>query len=162
MLRVQRRLFLIRIFREVFYTCARPMQKVYWYLFRPYRPGAKTFIFFEGKLLLVRIGYAHKKWVLPGGGIERGEEPKDAALREAKEESGVVITSPVYIGERSYNNQYKKVTVFYYFALATGEDLIIDGQEIIDAGWFSIDSLPKEISPRVSEEIAMYTEWKSK
>lgn len=160
MLIINRRPFFIRVFRELFYACARPLQKGYWYLFHPYRPGAKTFIFHKEKLLLVRIGYAHKKWVLPGGGIERGEDSMLAAIREAHEEAGVVITNPTYIGERSYNNQYKRVTVFYYTATASNENLVIDGQEIADAKWFSIDSLPTNVPPRLPEEIAMYNKWK--
>lgn len=162
MLTIRRRPYFIRLIREVFYACARPMQKAYWWLFRPYRPGAKTFIFYQNKLLLVRIGYAHKKWVLPGGGIEQGEESGETAIRETREESGLIITNTVYIGERSYNNQYKKITVFYYLASVLNDDLVIDGQEIIDAAWFSIDSLPKEIPSRLLEEIVMYNEWKRK
>jgi ADP-ribose pyrophosphatase YjhB (NUDIX family) len=145
--------------REVFYACARPVEKGYWFLFRPYRPGAKSFIFHEGKVLLVRLGYGHKKWVLPGGGIERGETPEMAAVREAKEESGVVIANPVYIGQRDYNNQYKKVTVFYFTAEIANRDLVIDGQEIVDAGWFSLEALPREVAGRVPEEVVLYNNW---
>lgn len=160
MLTIRRRPRIIRLLREVFYTCARPLQKGYWFLLRPYRPGAKTFIFREGKILLVRIGYAHKKWVLPGGGIERGEESIQAAIREVQEETGLVLSNLLYVSERAYTNQYKKVTVFYYTATTTTEDLIIDGQEIVNAGWFSLDSLPIEVSPRLHDEIAMYNNWK--
>lgn len=160
MITINRRPYIVRVFRELFYPCARPLQKVYWFIFRPYRPGAKTFIFHNGRILLVRIGYAHKKWVLPGGGIERGEESIRAAVREAKEETGLDISNPTYIGERHYTNQYKKVTVFYYTSTVSNDDLVIDGQEIIDAGWFSLDSLPDNIPPRLPEEIVMYTNWK--
>ena len=110
--------------------------------------------------MLARLGYGHKSWVLPGGGMERGETHLETAIRETKEESGIDIINPVYLGERSYNNQYKKITVFYFTAQAATMDLIIDGQEIVDAGWFSLDSLPKEITPRLHEEIAMYNDWK--
>ncbi len=160
MLTVHRRPYLIRIAREVFYMCARPLQKSYWYIFHPYRPGAKTFIFCDGKLLLVRIGYAHKKWVLPGGGIEAGESSMQAAVREAKEETGLIISSLQSVGEKSYDNQYKKVTVFYYTATVLSDDLVIDGQEIVNAGWFPLDALPPEILPRLSDEITMYNNWK--
>jgi len=161
MLIVKRRPLLIRTLRKVFYFCAQPMQKTYWYIFRPYRPGAKTFIFYHDKLLLVRIGYAHKKWVLPGGGIERWEESAQAAVREAKEESGVVIDSPIYVNERSYNNQYKKVTVFYYTDTTPSDDIVIDGQEVIDAGWFDLTSLPDNHASRLDEEIVMYNKWRA-
>ncbi len=160
MLTIRRRHPIIRFGRQLFYQSARPIQKIYWYIFRPYRPGAKTFIFYQDKILLVRIGYAHKCWGLPGGGIERGEESDQAAVREAYEEAGVVITEPTFISERSYTNQYKKVTVFFYTATVMIDDLHIDGEEITDAGWFTLGALPSEIRPRLLEEITMYTNWK--
>lgn len=83
-----------------------------------------------------------------------------AAVREAKEESGIAITNPKFIGEKFYDNQYKKVTVFYFSAEVQNHDLIIDGQEIVDAGWFDMAALPNEISPRLLEEISLYNKWK--
>jgi 8-oxo-dGTP pyrophosphatase MutT (NUDIX family) len=118
-------------------------------------------IFCNGKVLLVRIGYLHKYWVFPGGGLHRGEDPREAAIREAKEESGIDVTDVVFIGERLYTNQYKKVTQYYFTAEAVTSDIVIDGQEIIDAGWFQLDSLPELISPRAQEELTMYTNWKA-
>lgn len=145
---------------QIFFDCVRPLQKWYWYLFRPYRPGAKTLIFHEGKILLVRLGYSHKKWVFPGGGLKRGEQPRDAAIREVKEETGIVLADVTYIGERFYTNQYKKVTQYYFTATTATSDIVIDGQEIIDAAWFPLNALPLEVSPRVVSEVALYTEWK--
>ena len=150
---------MVRWAREIFYACANPLQKLYWSLFRPYRPGAKTFIFNQDQLLLVRLGYGHKKWVLPGGGIDKGEKPEEAAKREVKEEAGLDVENLIYIGKRFNTNQYKKVDVFYYMAKTNNPDLIIDGQEVVDAGWFRLDELPKEITPRVGEEIIMYNNW---
>ena len=156
---IKRRPYLIGLAREIFYNLANPVQSFYWFLFRPYRPGAKTFLFANKKLLLVRIGYKHKRFVLPGGGIQK-EEPVDAAIRELYEEAGIKITNPDYIGKCNYTNQYKKVTVFYYTKEIYEEDIIIDGQEIIDAGWFDLNDLPKNVAPRLIEELEMYNNWK--
>lgn len=162
MLTINQRPYLIRQVRELFYTCARPLQILYWYIFRPYRPGAKTFIFYNDKILLARLGYAHRSWVLPGGGVESGETPIMAAIREVKEEVGIIIKDLLFITEQSNTRQYKKVTVFYYVAHVSSEDLIIDGQEIKDAAWFALDSLPSDAREYLKQEIKMYNEWKLK
>lgn len=159
MLTINRRSFIIRHLRELFFICAVPMLKIYWFLFRPYRPGAKTFIFYEDKLLLARLGYGHKSWVLPGGGMERGETHLETAIRETKEEVGITLREPVFIGEQSNTRQFKKITVFYYIAHVCSEDLIIDGQEIKDAAWFTLDSLPPDARDYLKQEIEMLKKW---
>lgn len=53
----------------------------------------------EGKILLVhrdnKIGIRWPdKWAVPGGGVEEGEEPKEACLRETLEEIGCELKDP--------------------------------------------------------------------
>jgi len=48
----------------------------------------------EGKLALVRQSYT-RGWVLPGGGVGRGEAPEVALLRELKEEIGLTRAGDV-------------------------------------------------------------------
>lgn len=49
----------------------------------------------EGRILLCRLAPGSTRerdgwWTLPGGGIEHGEHPRDAVLRELTEETGLV------------------------------------------------------------------------
>ena len=48
----------------------------------------------DGKLVLVRQSYT-RGWVLPGGGVSRGEAPEVALLRELKEEIGLTRAGDV-------------------------------------------------------------------
>ncbi len=60
------------------------------------RPGAYAVaIDADGRVLLVR---ALQGWFLPGGGVEAGEEFRDALVREVREETGYAATALDEIG----------------------------------------------------------------
>lgn len=50
-----------------------------------------------GRVLLARHVEGNR-WLLPGGGIEPGETPADAAVREAWEETGLVVRLTRLVG----------------------------------------------------------------
>lgn len=51
------------------------------------------------EILLVSSGKDERRWVIPGGGIEKGEDAPTAALREVLEEAGVKGQIVTKIGE---------------------------------------------------------------
>jgi 8-oxo-dGTP pyrophosphatase MutT (NUDIX family) len=64
--------------------------KAGWFIRRPRTFGAHAFALTpERKLILVKLRYA-SGWRLPGGGHGSGEDPREAALRELREEIGLV------------------------------------------------------------------------
>ena len=62
-------------------------------------------VIFRGKILLLYKNYKNKYdgWVLPKGTVEEGEEYKETALREVKEETGASATIMKYIGKSEYS-----------------------------------------------------------
>ena len=62
-------------------------------------------VIFRGKILLLYKNYRNKYegWVLPKGTVESGEEYKDTAIREVKEETGANATIIQYIGKSHYS-----------------------------------------------------------
>ncbi len=57
----------------------------------------------DGKFLMMhrnrkKNDVNHDKWVGIGGGFEEGESPEDCLLREAKEETGLILTEYRYCG----------------------------------------------------------------
>ena len=63
-------------------------------------------------LLLLRSAKSRwmpKKWGLPGGKVEAGEEPAETAIRETKEETSLNIQNLIYL--KDFSN--KAVDLFY-------------------------------------------------
>ncbi|MFA6427791.1 MAG: NUDIX hydrolase [Candidatus Magasanikbacteria bacterium] len=102
------------------------------------------------------ILYIHRAdrdlWETPGGGLEPGETPYDAAVREVKEETGYDIEidrlSGIYI--RPHNNGM----VFNFVGHVIGGKLKLQKEEVNDCKWFSYDELPRNTSPYKKERIA--------
>jgi len=61
---------------------------IYWYLRRPFTRGVSIAVWCDGEVLLVRNSY-RRGLSFPGGGVARGEKPRDAAARELHEEVGL-------------------------------------------------------------------------
>lgn len=62
-------------------------------LLAPVAYGACALIERDGKVLLVRHSYV-AGWLLPGGGVARGESAEQAVIREMKEEIGLERCAP--------------------------------------------------------------------
>ena len=71
-------------------TAFHKLLAVGWFFRRPKTYGAHAFALTrEGRLVLVKLWYA-PGWRLPGGGRDESEPPLDAALRELREEIGMI------------------------------------------------------------------------
>jgi NAD+ diphosphatase len=78
------------------------------------------------------------------GFVEPGETPEHAVAREVYEEAGIEVDSCSYAGSQPW--PFPSSLMLAYFARATGEQPRPDGDEIVDARWFSRDELGAAIS----------------
>ena len=70
------------------------------------RNSARSIIIRNGKVAMIHsLKYDYYKF--PGGGIENGEDPVDAMIRETREESGLVVR-PETIKEYGYVHRIQK------------------------------------------------------
>lgn len=85
------------------------------------------------RLVLVRraIEPGYGKWVFPGGYVDRGEPLVDAAIREAREESGLEVRLDGLVNIYSYPGRAPVVIV--YAATAIGGSLLIDDESLESA-----------------------------
>jgi ADP-ribose pyrophosphatase YjhB (NUDIX family) len=82
-------------------------------------------------------------WCMPGGMIEVGEVPADAAIREAKEETGLDVRllrlSGVYSRSNWQNSDYH---IFVFTAEITSGTLTPQPEEALELQFFALDALP--------------------
>ena len=90
----------------------------------------------QGRLLLVRRGHAPSLglWSVPGGRVEPGETPEEAAAREVFEETGLRVR----IGRLLGSVHIGDYLVHDFAAEVTGGDLAA-GDDASDARWCSWD-----------------------
>jgi 8-oxo-dGTP pyrophosphatase MutT (NUDIX family) len=88
-------------------------------------------------VLLVRAKRDPTLWIFPKGHIERGETAADAALRETREEAGIVgnLVKPIG-GPVNFHNGRYDVTVQYYLIRPVEEFDETDGRA---KKWFPFD-----------------------
>jgi 8-oxo-dGTP pyrophosphatase MutT (NUDIX family) len=136
-------------FKKLFYEIIHPIIKFYGFLFRPNTKGVKCAIDFKGKILFVRLNYAHRGWTLPGGGVKRNESFEEAIRRETMEEVGVNLEKVEKIGEYKAVVEYKNDNVVCFYSKVSKPDFKVDGFEIAEAKWCDPDLIPEPYSIRV-------------
>ncbi len=114
----------------------------------------------RGRVLLAR--HADRGvWVPPGGAVDPGESPADAAARETWEEVGLVVEPVrvfgVYGGagyEILYGNGDRAAYVMTAFECRiVGGALRPDGEEVLEAGWFGPEEVRGLPAPQWVREI---------
>ena len=74
------------------------------------------------------------------GFVEPGESLEDTIVREVREEVGVEVADICYFGSQPW--PYPNSLMIGFTAGYTGGEIMIDQQEIIEAGWFHKQNLP--------------------
>lgn len=98
-------------------------------------------------------------WTLPAGLLEKGETPIAAALREAAEETGIVIdekaVEPATPNAVVHTKGRWVDMVFIARVPASTTELFVDGAEVWEAAWHPVDALPK-LTPATARLLGHY------
>ncbi len=129
------------------YKIAQKIRSIYWRVFQPNTYGVKAAVFNRfGDVLLVKLSY-HDGWYLPGGGISRQEDAQAALMRELGEEVGIRNFTNIQEFGNYLNAKEGKKDHIVLFKMETDELPRPSMGEVVEAKFFSNDSLPADTSP---------------
>ncbi|MFN8412910.1 MAG: NUDIX domain-containing protein [Anaerolineales bacterium] len=123
-------------------------------------PTVGVFIFNKaGEMLLLKSHKWPEKYVVPGGHVELGERLEEAAVREAKEETGLDIYDLQFINFQQfiYDPAFwkKRHFIFFDYACKTDSLEVVLNDEAEEYVWVKIEAalqLPLDTYTRTSVE----------
>lgn len=100
-------------------------------------------------------GYRDGHYEPPAGKLDLGEFPVQAACRETKEESGIIVIEKdleLFHTYTNLSNNQPWLGLFFRTRTWLGTPEICEPYKCDDAGWFSVDD-PPLLAPQVSDAI---------
>lgn len=91
-----------------------------------------------GRVLMIRRREREGKllWAFPGGGIEAGESPEQAAVRETAEEVGLEVKAARTLGSRVHPQTGRHMT-YVACEVISGDAIVGDEEEIAAVAWIT-------------------------
>jgi 8-oxo-dGTP diphosphatase len=116
---------------------------------RQIRVGAGVIVVKEGKTLLAKRSskksLGQSQWGSAGGHVEPGETPAEAAIRETKEELGIVVGNLKFLTclDEQWKDGRQYVDIIFLADILSGNPKSMEPDKIEEAGWFDLDNLPE-------------------
>lgn len=105
--------------------------------------------------LVVKHWLGDDRWMLPGGGLHRNEDPLLAAQREVKEEIGLELPTATFQNAGQFkcrDGAFKFDYDLYVVQLPEKPKLQLQRIEILSSSWFNKDDMPP---PKACPELAV-------
>ncbi len=129
----------------------------------PTRPmlGVSCGVWYGDRILLVRRGRAPREgyWAFPGGLVEIGETCADAACREVREETGLVVRRPIFVEFKEIIERDPAEKIVRHFVLAVfggraASNALTPGDDADAAEWVRPEDLGRyKVLPGIAESV---------
>ena len=107
--------------------------------------GVNVAIIRAGRILLTKRE-DFEVWCLPGGEVDPGESLAQAALREAREETGLEVRLTRLVG--TYSEPHWRaggMHIVLFSAEPLGDTMQLQPSEVVEAGYFAADDPPEPL-----------------
>lgn len=121
------------------------------------QPISTAIITDGGRVLMIRRREREGKllWAFPGGGIEQGETPEQAAVRETAEEVGLEVKAVRTLGERMHPQTGRHMT-YIACEVVAGEAFVADEEELAEVSWIRLEDIPTYVPWGLFPQVQAY------
>jgi ADP-ribose pyrophosphatase YjhB (NUDIX family) len=109
-------------------------------------PTVDIIIEVEGGIVLIERKNPPHGWAIPGGFVDYGETVEAAAVREAKEETGLDVTLTHLLGVYSDPSRDPRLHTISTVFVGAADGQPVADDDAADAGVFTAETLPEEIA----------------
>jgi ADP-ribose pyrophosphatase YjhB (NUDIX family) len=108
-------------------------------------PTVDIIIHIQEKIVLIERKNEPTGWALPGGFVDYGESLEAAAIREAREETGLEIDTLMQFGAYSDPERDPRQHNISFVFIAEGSGTLQGGDDASHAALFHLDDLPSPL-----------------
>ncbi|MEH0442477.1 NUDIX hydrolase [Streptomyces sp. B21-102] len=122
------------------------------------QPGISAAIITSGDRVLMvrrRVKEGKLSWQFPAGGIEIGETPEEAAVRETLEETGLKVEAGRLIGQRIHPQTGREMS-YTACTVIDGEAHVADADELDAVAWVTLDEIPEYVPYPLYDKVQEY------
>ncbi len=98
------------------------------------------------------------KWSFPAGFVDRGERVEDAAIREVREETGLIVRLDALLGLYSATGQ---TVVLAAYAGTTIGGTLAPADDLTELAFFALNALPEPAFPHDPQIVAEWQMWRA-
>ena len=106
----------------------------------------------DGQVLLVHRP-RYDDWTLPKGKLDRGESFEEAALREVKEETGLVCRLGHELPSSEYRDNKDRPKIVRYWLMEVEDGEFEANDEVDEVRWVSLDEAAGELTYERDREV---------